>query len=153
MTEAKKFIDVASVEARSFPRGVGVVRLMGRDAGFLAVHACLAAPGDVDACLVPEKSFSVDALLRYVTEKLDEKDHCILVVAEGVNTRVIDGNGPVTVDGDVGPWLCAQLKANLESISEIRGPFLRGSLRPFERGGHDFLFAIGAARGARRARR
>ena len=26
-------------------------------------------------------------------------------------------NGPVTVDGDVGPWLCAQLKANLESIS------------------------------------
>ena len=96
---------------------MGVVRLMGRDAGFLAVHACLAAPGDVDACLVPEKSFSVDALLRYVNEKLDEKDHCILVVAEGVNTRVIDGNGPVTVDGDVGPWLCAQLKANLESIS------------------------------------
>ena len=32
VTEAKKFIDVASVEARSFPRGVGVVRLMGRDA-------------------------------------------------------------------------------------------------------------------------
>ena len=45
VTEAKRFIDVASVEARSFPRGVGVVRLMGRDAGFLAVHACLAAPG------------------------------------------------------------------------------------------------------------
>ena len=66
---------------------------------------------------MPEKSFSVDALLRYVNEKLDEKDHCILVVAEGVNTRVVDGNGPVTVDGDVGPWLCAQLKANLESIS------------------------------------
>ena len=117
VTEAKRFIDVASVEARSFPRGVGVVRLMGRDAGFLAVHACLAAPGDVDACLVPEKSFSVDALLRYVNEKLDEKDHCILVVAEGVNTRIIDDQGPVTVDGDVGPWLCAQLKANLDSIS------------------------------------
>ena len=117
VTEAKKFIDVASVEARSFPRGVGVVRLMGRDAGFLAVHACLAAPGDVDACLVPEKSFSVDSLIRYVAERLEEKDHCILVVAEGVNTRVIDENGPVTIDEDVGPWLCAQLKKSLPDIS------------------------------------
>ena len=38
-------------------------------------------------------------------------------MAEGVNTRIIDDQGPVTVDGDVGPWLCAQLKANLDSIS------------------------------------
>ena len=56
VAEAKRFVDVAAVEARSFPRGLGVVRLMGRDAGFLAVHAALAAPGDVDACLVARPS-------------------------------------------------------------------------------------------------
>lgn len=115
VAEAKRAIDVAVVEARSFPRGLGVVRLMGRDAGFLAVHAALAAPGDVDACLVPEKGFAVDGLFEYVGERLDAKGHAILVVAEGVDARVTDAAGnPVDVDGDIGPWLCAAARAHFD---------------------------------------
>ena len=115
VAEAKRAIDVAVVEARSFPRGLGVVRLMGRDAGFLAVHAALAAPGDVDACLVPEKGFAVDGLFEYVGERLESKGHAILVVAEGVDARVTDAAGnPVDVDGDIGPWLCAAARAHFD---------------------------------------
>ena len=43
----------ANVEAESAPNGVGIVKLMGRHAGFIAAHATLAS-GDVDLCLVPE---------------------------------------------------------------------------------------------------
>ena len=42
------------------------------------------APGDVDACLVPEKSFSVDALLRYVNEKLDENKDLLVAVTRSL---------------------------------------------------------------------
>ena len=35
------------------PNGIGIVKLMGRHAGFIAAHATLAS-GDVDLCLVPE---------------------------------------------------------------------------------------------------
>lgn len=37
----------------NLPNGIGIVKLMGRSAGFIAVHATLAS-GDVDLCLVPE---------------------------------------------------------------------------------------------------
>ncbi len=43
----------ARVEATSAFNGIGVVKLMGREAGFIAAHAALAS-GDVDLCLIPE---------------------------------------------------------------------------------------------------
>jgi 6-phosphofructokinase 1 len=48
----------AKTEARcNLPNGIGIVKLMGRSAGFIAVHATLAS-GDVDLCLVPEVRYS-----------------------------------------------------------------------------------------------
>mmetsp|Transcript_4093 Transcript_4093/g.12020 ORF Transcript_4093/g.12020 Transcript_4093/m.12020 type:complete len:507 (+) Transcript_4093:42-1562(+) len=124
VAEAKRFVDVAAVEARSFPRGLGVVRLMGRDAGFLAVHAALAAPGDVDACLVPEKAFALDGpdgLLAYVADRLERRGSAVLVVAEGVGARVVDGAGEsVEVSGDVGPWLCDRFRDFFDGSSPLR---------------------------------
>ena len=37
----------------NLPNGIGIVKLMGRSAGFVAVHAAMSS-GDVDLCLVPE---------------------------------------------------------------------------------------------------
>jgi len=115
--EAKRAIDTAATEARSFPRGLGVVRLMGRDAGFLAVHASLAAPGDVDACLVPEKGFALDGeggLLAYAERVLDSQGHCVLVVAEGVDARCVEGGDVQGRGGDVGTWLCERFRAHFD---------------------------------------
>eukprot|EP00959_Pyramimonas_sp_CCMP1952_P163636 3420927-Pyramimonas_sp.AAC.1 len=50
---ASEAIRTAHTEAESTPGGVGVVKLMGRYAGFIAMHAAM-ANCDVDACLIPE---------------------------------------------------------------------------------------------------
>ena len=49
----------AWVEATSCAKGVGIVKLMGRDAGFIAVHAALAS-NLVDLVLVPEVQVSME---------------------------------------------------------------------------------------------
>ena len=51
--EAQRAINSAHVEAESTSRGVGLVKLMGRNCGQIAMHATLASR-DVDCCLIPE---------------------------------------------------------------------------------------------------
>jgi 6-phosphofructokinase len=45
------------MQATSAYNGVGIVKLMGRQSGFIAMHASLAS-GQVDVCLIPEVIFS-----------------------------------------------------------------------------------------------
>lgn len=56
VAEAVPFITAANVEAEAAEYGVGIVRLMGRQTGILAVAASLASR-DVNVCVVPEISF------------------------------------------------------------------------------------------------
>lgn len=56
VAEAIPFITAANVEAEAAEYGIGIVRLMGRECGHLAVNACLASR-DVNICIVPEISF------------------------------------------------------------------------------------------------
>ena len=56
VAEAVPFINAAHVEAEAAEYGVGIVRLMGRETGILAVAASLASR-DVNVCIVPEISF------------------------------------------------------------------------------------------------
>ncbi len=82
---AKIAIDAAHTEALSALNGIGLVRLMGREAGFIAAHATLASH-DVNVCLVPEVRFELDGpygLLKYLEERLKARGHAVLVVAEG----------------------------------------------------------------------
>lgn len=56
--EATKAIKSAWVESHSAPFGVGLVRLMGRHAGFIAMEAS-SASRDTNVCLVPEFAFEL----------------------------------------------------------------------------------------------
>jgi len=56
VAEAIPFIQAANVEAEAAEYGVGIVRLMGRETGILAVAASLASR-DVNVCVVPEIYF------------------------------------------------------------------------------------------------
>lgn len=53
---ANKIIEAANVEAECIPNGIGMVKLMGRDSGFIAMSASL-ANWDVNLCLIPESKF------------------------------------------------------------------------------------------------
>eukprot|EP00899_Mesostigma_viride_P005604 jgi/Mesvir1/15044/Mv14697-RA.1 len=83
--EAQRAIAAAHVEAESYPHGIGLVKVMGRHAGFIAMHATLASR-DVDCCLIPEVPFFLDGpdgLFEFVRHRLKTHDHCLIVIAEG----------------------------------------------------------------------
>mgnify|MGYP006120544035 CR=1 FL=1 len=61
----------------NLPNGIGIVKLMGRSAGFIAVHATLAS-GDVDLCLVPEISIELEGergCLPFLLKRVREQGH------------------------------------------------------------------------------
>lgn len=87
-------IHCADVEANSAEYGVGLVKLMGRHAGHIAMHASLASR-DVNICLIPESPFDLygpKGLLEYIVKRLKERHHCVIVVAEGAGAAVHDSN-------------------------------------------------------------
>lgn len=69
-------------------RGVGLVNLMGRSSGFIAMQASMAS-GVVDICLIPEIHFTLDKLAEHISAVLDRKGHCVVCVAEGAGQVAI----------------------------------------------------------------
>jgi 6-phosphofructokinase 1 len=92
VAEAEKVIDCAHVEARSVPNGVGLVKLMGREAGFITASATIAS-GEVNFALIPEVPFALDGeqgLLAKLERRLQYRDHAVIVVAEGAGQDLFD---------------------------------------------------------------
>ena len=123
---AREAINVANVEAEGFPHGLGVVKVMGRNSGFIAMHSALGSCV-ADLCLVPEVEFELEGpggIVDHLYERLVANDKAVLVVAEGAGQKLMsemgatgdqvkDASGNVLLD-DVGPWLCQQLKKRLD---------------------------------------
>lgn len=106
---AATVIKNAYVEATSCAKGVGIVKLMGRDAGFVAAHAALAS-NMADLVLVPEvKIESLQHIYDHVWATVERKGFMVIVVAEGamqdyVSTGKKDATGH-TIYGDIGIFL------------------------------------------------
>lgn len=92
VTATESIIEAAHKEAKGAHNGIGLVKLMGRDSGFIAAYACLANPV-VNYCLIPEVSFSLDTLLASLENRFAHKDHAVIVVAEGAGQDLIEGAG------------------------------------------------------------
>lgn len=91
---ARQAVDAAHVEALATRNGVGLVKLMGRDAGFIAAAATLASR-EVNFCLVPEVPFRLDGprgLLAALEARLAHRSHAVIVVAEGCGAALL-GDG------------------------------------------------------------
>ena len=91
-------IDAAYTEAVSNFNGIGIVKLMGRYAGFIAQHASL-AHNEVVFCLIPELPSELDGpkdLYQQVIERVKTKGHCLVVVAEGAEEGLINPNEKIT---------------------------------------------------------
>jgi 6-phosphofructokinase 1 len=108
--EAARVLDCAHTEARSVPGGIGLVKLMGRHAGFVTAGATVASQ-DVNFALVPEVPFSFDAFLLALKERMLAKSHAVIAVAEGAGQDLLqadpaerDASGNVKLK-DIGPFL------------------------------------------------
>lgn len=97
---ARDAIYAAHEEAKAVLNGVGIVRLMGRDSGFITAYASL-ANSDVNFCFIPEVSFQFDGergLLRVLERRLNRKHHAVIVVAQGAGQNLIDSKEPIETD-------------------------------------------------------
>ena len=84
---ATEAIDKLHTTAESHHR-VMVLELMGRDAGFIALHAGVA--GGADVILIPEIPFRYEAILEKIKRRVDSGRHfSILAVSEGA--KPLDG--------------------------------------------------------------
>lgn len=123
VAEAEKVIDCAHVEATSVPNGVGIVKLMGREAGFIAAAATIAS-GEVNFTLVPEVEFKLEGengLLAKLERRLAHRDHAVIVVAEGAGQNMwtddelgFDASGNRKL-GDIGPLLKDRINEHFSS--------------------------------------
>jgi 6-phosphofructokinase 1 len=114
VAEATETIYSAHSEAQGARNGIGLVKLMGRHAGFIAAYATL-ANSDVNFCLVPEVGFTLDGFLRALRERLEKRRHAVVVVAEGAGQDLMGGTGARDASGnirlgDIGVFLKEQIK-------------------------------------------
>ncbi|MBO5762827.1 MAG: ATP-dependent 6-phosphofructokinase [Lentisphaeria bacterium] len=86
------FVTAAHNEAEGAYNGVGLIKVMGRDSGFIAAYTTL-ANSHINYCLVPEKPFTLDgagtaSLLPNLEERLKERHHAVIIVAEGAGQEL-----------------------------------------------------------------
>ena len=116
-------ISSAYSEAKGAENGIGIVKLMGRDSGFITATASL-ANSVVDFCLIPEIPFQIegaDNICTAVEKRLTEKNHAVIVIAEGAgqdlfnnNQKRLDASGNILKD-DIGELLKQGLIKHFDS--------------------------------------
>ena len=116
---ASEIITSAHHEAEGAENGIGIVKLMGRDSGFIAATASL-ANSVVDFCLIPETPFQTDGpkgICAAIRHRLQQNNHAVIVVAEGAGQDLfkngenrIDASGNILKD-DVGELLRGEIAA------------------------------------------
>jgi 6-phosphofructokinase 1 len=109
VTEARRATYAANAEAEAARNGIGLVKLMGRDSGFIAAYSAL-VNNHVNFCLVPEVQFTLTGFLSALEERLKRRSHAVIVVAEGAGQDLMatsqerDASGNVKY-GDIGVLL------------------------------------------------
>jgi 6-phosphofructokinase 1 len=100
VTEARRAIYAANAEAESARNGIGLVKLMGRDSGFIAAYAALAG-SHVNFCLVPEVRFTLERFLAELQARIDHRGHAVVVVAEGAGQNLFGASAGRDASGNV----------------------------------------------------
>jgi 6-phosphofructokinase 1 len=110
--KAAEVASAANMEAISAINGIGLVKVMGRESGFIAVCTALASH-DVNFVLIPEVPFNLEGyngFLRHLEERLAKRNHAVIIVAEGamqdelLSERKTDASGNLKL-ADVGTYL------------------------------------------------
>jgi 6-phosphofructokinase 1 len=128
--KATEAIRCAHTEAQGAPNGIGMVKLMGRESGFIAAEATL-AQRDVNFVLIPEETFELEppnGFLPRLQERIAKRKHAVIVVAEGAGQNLCsyekDANGQVLTDASGNPVLadiCGRLQDRIKAFFKDQG--------------------------------
>ncbi|GMO36550.1 MAG: ATP-dependent 6-phosphofructokinase [Termitinemataceae bacterium] len=113
----------AHMEANSQPYGIGLVKLMGRESGFIAAHTALASH-EVNFVLVPEVPFDLEGpngFFEHLEKRLLNRKHAVVIVAEGAMQDELAKNAGTDASGnlkmvDVGPYLKQRIEEHFKKI-------------------------------------
>ncbi|MEM7179643.1 MAG: ATP-dependent 6-phosphofructokinase [Spirochaetota bacterium] len=109
-------ISSAHVEAKGAKNGIGLVKLMGRHSGFIAVNAALASR-TANYVLIPEQDFDLEgegSFLYHLKERILARKHAVIVVAEGAGQKFFEQSDETDPSGnkklnDIGIFLKKQI--------------------------------------------
>lgn len=113
-SKAHDIIGDAHNEAKGYYNGIIIIKLMGRDSGFIAAHATLSMQ-EVNFIIVPEMDeFELDGekgFLNILKKRIEDKHHALIVVAEGAGQHFFkneslqkDASGNIKLN-DIGIFL------------------------------------------------
>ena len=118
---ATQAIGSAHVEATGAPNGIGLVKLMGRNSGFIAASAEL-DKRDANFVLIPESDFDIEGphgLLEVLERRLLLRKHAVIVVAEGAGQKYCSAEGTDESGnprlGDIGLYLKQRILEHFRS--------------------------------------
>lgn len=118
---AREILDGAHNESKGAPNGIGLVKLMGRDSGFIAAGAAVASQ-EVNMVLIPEVPLQLDGprgFLATLHRRVVARRHAVVVVAEGAGQHLLAAETQVDASGN-------RLQADI-------GTFLRDKIRDYFR--------------------
>ena len=121
--KAEQAVHAAHVESKSAIDGIGLVKVMGRESGFIAAHTTLAT-SDVNFCLIPEVPFNLEGengLLKSIEKRLDKRFHAVILVAEGAGQDLLDATNATDESGntrlaDIGIFLKDAITEHFKKI-------------------------------------
>jgi 6-phosphofructokinase 1 len=120
VTESRPALYSAHAEATGARNGIGLVKLMGRESGFIAAFATLAY-SEVNFCMVPEVQFTLDAFLKALKVRMELRGHALIVVGEGAGQYLMaenqdrDASGNVRFE-DIGLFLKDQITGYFKKV-------------------------------------
>jgi 6-phosphofructokinase 1 len=119
--KAVEVVTAAHMEAKSAINGIGLVKVMGREAGFIAAHTALASH-EVNFVLIREVELNLEGyngFLHHLEQRVLSRGHAVIVVAEGamqerlLTEKKFDAGGNVKF-ADVGVYLKDRITSYFE---------------------------------------
>lgn len=113
---ATEAVSSIHMEAFSQINGIGLVKLMGRESGFIATATAIASH-ETNFCLIPEVPFELDGpngFLEHLKKRILERHHAVVIVAEGAGQDLLETTTETDASGnkklsDIGTYLCDRI--------------------------------------------
>ena len=93
--QATEAVSAAHMEAHSHINGIGLIKLMGRESGFIATTTALASH-EANFCLIPEVPFDLEGeqgFLMELEKRLLRRQHAVVIAAEGAGQELLNATG------------------------------------------------------------